>query len=330
LKDPELLLRPLRNQEAISSSSIEGTTVTAAELLLFEMNPSESGKRGDRLMDWIEVHNYNQAMTQGCDLLKTLPISSRLMKEMHKTLMRGARGKNKTPGDFRKHQVQIGHSGRYVPPSPGEIDSLMGNLDTYVNRPSDNLDPLIRAFVAHYQFEAIHPFLDGNGRIGRALLALMIYNWLGHSKPWLYMSAFYEKFRDEYVDTLYKTSATNAWTQWIEFCLRGTIQQATDSIQRCGEFIRLRREFHERVDRVASPTPRTHGIIEGLFVSPILRLSHISDKFNVTYPTAKADADLLIKAGILQELAGYKPKTVYSPELFRVAYNETVEEVKTA
>ena len=319
LPDPQLLLRPLQTREAITSSNIEGTYVTPQQLLLYELNPKESSRSTDRAGDWMEVHNYGLALKQGCELLQTLPICNRLCKSMHAALLRGVRGKNKAPGEFRSHQVQIGTNARFVPPPTGEVGRLMSNLENYINTDSTEIDKLVKCFIVHYQFETIHPFFDGNGRIGRAMLALMIYNWLGHSAPWLYMSAFYEKFRGQYVEYLFKVSANGDWTEWIEFCLQGAIQQARDSIRRCHEFKSLKNKFHEQV---TAPTPRTHSLIESLFVDPIVRVSSLAKKLSVTYPTAKADIELLMKHGILSELPDTRPRTVYCSEVFRIAYQE--------
>lgn len=321
LQDQQLLLRPLQNREALTSSKIEGTYVTPEQLLLYEMNPKDSAKPNAQVADWMEVHNYGIALKHGCELLQTLPMCNRVFKEMHGRLLRGVRGKNKTPGEFRTIQVQIGTGGRFMPPPASEIDRLTSNLEKYIND-NDGLDNLVKAFIVHYQFETIHPFLDGNGRIGRAMLALMIYKWLGHTSPWLYMSSFYEKVKDRYVDGLYGVSADGSWTEWIKLCLEGTIQQARDSISRCNEFNRLKKDFHQRV---TSPTSRTHTVIESLFIDPIVLTSRLAKRLGVTYPTAKTDVELLIKHGILEELPNERPKAYYCSEVFRVAYREQVE-----
>jgi Fic family protein len=323
LPEQQLLLRPLQNREALASSKIEGTFVTPEQLLLYELDPKDASRPSDRTADWIEVHNYGVALKLGCDLLKTLPICSRVFRDMHNALLRGVRGKNKAPGEFRDKQVQIGTSGRFVPPPANEIGRLMGNLETYINAKID-IDPLVKAFIVHYQFEAIHPFLDGNGRIGRAALALMVFNWLHHSAPWLYMSAFYEKLKDQYIERLYNVSTKGSWTDWIEFCLRGTIEQAHDSIRRCHEFNRLKKEFHQRVD---DPTSRTHSLIESLFVDPVISVARLTEKLGVTYPTAKADVALLIKHKILVELPDTRPKAFYCSEVFNIAYRETIDSI---
>jgi Fic family protein len=321
LPDPQLLLRPLQNREALTSSKIEGTYVTPEQLLLYELNPKEPTKTSSRAADWLEVHNYGVALKHGCELLKTLPVCNRVIREMHQRLLRGVRGKHYNPGEFRKIQVQIGTGARFIPPPHGEVDRLVGNMERYINT-DDGLDRLVKAFIVHYQFETIHPFMDSNSRIGRAMLALMIYQWLGHAAPWLYMSAFYERFRKEYIGSLYRVSTEGAWTQWIRLCLQGVVEQARDSINRCNEFNRLKKEYHQRV---VDPTPRTHSVIESLFIDPIVGPAQLAKKLNVTYPTAKADLDLLAKHGILAELTKARPKALYCPEVFQVAYRELIE-----
>ena len=324
LKDQQLLLRPLQNREAVTSSKIEGTYVTPEMLLLYEMNPTEANKPTDRAADWMEVHNYGIALQVGRELMKTLPLCGRLVMDMHAKLMKGVRGQSKDPGQFRRIQVHIGKPSQFVPPPHGEIARLIQNLEIYMNTTNDQLDALVKCFIVHYQFETIHPFMDGNGRIGRALLSLMAYHLLDHSEPWLYLSPFFERFKDEYTSKLYKVSSENDWTGWIEFCLRGTIEQAKDSIWRCNEFNRLKREFHDRV-KDYSPTSRTHELIESLFRNPIVSISSLSRTFGVAYQTAKADVAVLINAGILSELEDISPKTHFSKEVFTTAYSEEVK-----
>lgn len=319
LKDYQLLLRPLQNREAISSSNIEGTYITPEQLILFELNPNNPSEQSDRKADWQEVANYGHALHKGCELLKDLPICNRVIRSMHNALMQGVRGKDKRPGEFRNLQVQITYSGRFIPPPANEVIRLMDNLETYINSTRDAIDPLVRCFLVHYQFETIHPFSDGNGRVGRALLALMIYHWHKHTMPWLYMSSYLEQNKDEYFQRLYDISTKKQMVEWIKFCLNGVIQQANDSIDRCHRFNRLKIEFHKRID---SHSPRTHDLIEQLFVVPIVRISGVAKKHNISYPTAKSDIDKLIKAGILKELIDVFPKSHFSPEIMDIAYRE--------
>ena len=236
--------------------------------------------------------------------------------------MEDVRGTHRSPGAFRTWQVQIGSSARYVPAPPEHVDRLMSDFELYLNIEDARYDPLVRAFLAHYQFETIHPFGDGNGRVGRALLALTVYKWLGHSLPWLYMSAYYEQYRDEYMSHLFRISTQGTWTEWIEFCLRGTVAQANDAILRCRHFHRLRQEF---LTRLTTASPRTHRIIEELFLSPVVMVVHLAAKMDVTRQTAKTDVDRLVDAGILKHLAGFRPQAFYAPEIVRIAYDSRVE-----
>lgn len=323
LPNPLLLLRPLQRAEALASSRIEGTYVTAEQLLLYELDTREPRVVDERTADWREVFNYDRALKHGCELLKTLPVCNRLVREMHQILLGGVRGRDKAPGDFRKLQVQIGSNGRFIPPPSGEVQRLMDDLERYVNAEDGRYDPLIRCYLVHYQFETIHPFEDGNGRVGRSLLALMIYKWLGHEMPWLYMSAFFDQFKDEYVENLFSISAEGNWTRWLEFCLRGTIAQATDSIRRCNRLSCLRTEFHKRV---TSPSSRSHKIIEELFTSPIVTVASLAKDLGITYPTAKADVEKLVRVGILSELPGAYPRSFYSSEIMRIAYRNEQED----
>src|ERR1019366_2513401 len=193
LPDAELLLSPLKRREAIASSRIEGTYATAKDLMLFEISPQESKSPHSQVNAWREVFNYSKAIGQGNDLLMQLPFCGRLIKGLHDTLLDGVRGQQSNRGEWREHQVAIGSDRRYVPPPKPEMEKCLNDLERYINSVDDRYDPLVRAFIVHYQFEAIHPFGDGNGRIGRVLLSLMVKQWCNLSRPWLYMSSFFER-----------------------------------------------------------------------------------------------------------------------------------------
>jgi len=287
--------------------------------MLFEINPRRPTSEDDPANDWLEVANYGKALRHGGKLLDKLPLSLRVIRKMHEILLRNVRGRNRSPGEFRKLQVQIGADARYVPPPPERMQPCLDALEKYLNANDASYHPLVRCYIVHYQFEAIHPFLDGNGRVGRALLALMIYRWCGHYMPWLYMSPFYERHKDEYIDRLFQVSTRGDWSGWIEFCLRGTVLQARDSIRRCDQLRRLRDEFHRKVDK---PSSRTARIIEELFSRPLVTVPQLSQQYQVTYPTAKADIDRLVRVRILSELPELYPKTYYAAEIMKVAYEE--------
>lgn len=317
LPHPELLLRPLQRREAIRSSSLEGTYASAEELLLFELDPEPSAP-SDRMNDWLEVSNYATAIRLGATMLDTLPLSLRLIRAMHFELLDGVRGRDRAPGEFRRTQVHIGSDRRYVPPPPNELLPCLDDFEKFLNE-ADQIDPLIRTYLAHYQFEAIHPFIDGNGRVGRALLALCAYKWCGLSRPWLYVSPYFDDHKDEYIDTLFAVSTDGVWDRWFELCLRATIHACRDAIKRCDELGRLRDEYHAKADRTNG---RMHPLIEGLFSNPIVRVAEAARRLKVTYPTAKSDIAKLVELGILVELGHAYPKAFYSPAIFNAAYRE--------
>ena len=320
LPDPELLLSPLKRREAIASSRIEGTYATAQELMLFEISPQEARSAHSPVHAWREVFNYSQTLVQGNDRLMELPFCGKLIKELHATLMDGVRGQHSRRGEWRDHQVAIGSDRRYVPPPKIEMQKCIDDLELYINSPDEKYDPLVRAYLVHYQIEAIHPFADGNGRIGRVILSLMIANWCKLSRPWLYMSAYFEKFKDEYVDNLFKISTEGAWETWIEFCLNGTIEQANDAAGRCEKLGKLKDDMLERVR--CDGSPRTEQIVHLLFSNPMVQVSNLKKKLNKSYPTVQSDIDRLVKAKILYPVNGVRPKAYYSPEIMNIAYRE--------
>jgi Fic family protein len=319
LPNPELLLRPLQSREALRSSSLEGTYASPQQLLLFQLQPREPKSEKDPANAWLEVSNYSRALRQGMDFLQKLPLCLRLIRELHKTLMAGVRGKERAPGEFRKCQVHIGSDRRFVPPPSNRLSACLDEFEKELNQEDAKYDPLVRCYLIHYQFEAIHPFIDGNGRVGRALLSLMIHKWCGLTMPWLYMSAFFERYKDEYIDTLFRISSNGEWEKWIAFCLRGTVAQAEDSIRRCDELRILKDRY---LQAAGGTSVRAHAIIDDLFTSPLLTIPGLVKRFSITYPTAKTDVQGLIKKGVLAELKDVRPKTFFSPEIFDIAYRE--------
>ncbi len=193
LPNPELLLKPLQRVESLTSSRLEGTYATAEQVMLFELSPKQPQSSTDEVNSWLEVHNHTLALIEGFNDLKQMPFCLRMIKNWHRTLLEGVRGATSRIGEFRGQQVHIGYNRRYVPPPPGRMESSLFELEKYFNEPKDEFDPLVRCFLAHYQLEAIHPFSDGNGRIGRVVLSLMIYKWCDLTMPWLYLSPFFEE-----------------------------------------------------------------------------------------------------------------------------------------
>jgi Fic family protein len=318
LTNPELLLRPLESREAIQSSRIEGTYATARELLLFELGEQPGSPSDEQINAWKEVRNYRRALEHG--VRSKLPISSRLIRDMHRVLLSGVRGRERSPGEFRRIQVAIGLDRRFVPPPPQELPQCMDAFEKYLHATSP-FDPLVDCFLAHYQFETIHPFADGNGRVGRLLLAIMIQQRCGLSHPWLYMSELFERHRDEHFKGLFEISTRAAWTQWVEFCLQGVAEQARQTVARCHKLRTIRESYLAKLPDTHGSV-RLHEIVEGLFHSPFVRVTDAQQKLRITYPTAKADLNRLVAAGILRELPHARTKTYYARAIYDTAYRD--------
>ena len=314
LLNPGIMIKPLINREAIDSSTIEGTYATPQELLLFQMRQGEQGP--SLFEDAREVSNYSRAMESA--ISDESPITIDTLCEMHRVLLTGTRGEDKLPGQIRDRQVAVGNRYRFVPPPSGELPVLLNDLDEDFGQPL-SVDPLINAFLVHYQFEAIHPFNDGNGRVGRALLALMIYRNCGFTKPWLYLSSYFEQHRRGYIERLNRISTNGDWDSWIEFCLKATHSQAIATIQKCERVIGLQQDFENRV-ATAGGSFRLQQVLTRLFERQYMQIPELSEILEVTYPTANSDVEKLVELGILALLDDVSPKTFFSPELFQATY----------
>ena len=210
-----------------------------------------------------------------------------------------------------------------MPPPPAYLSSSLNDLENYLHASDTYFDPLVRAFLVHYQFEAIHPFCDGNGRVGRLLLSIMIAEWCQLSSQWLYMSAFFEKNKKNYMDLLLGVSTHGAWELWVEFCLEGVIAQAKDTEKRCDRLLELHRDFHERLKGGAV---RMSRLVDSLFKSPVITVTGYCKQFDVTYPTARSDLKKLHALGIIAPLDGLDIITYYCPSIYGVTYEDVPEE----
>lgn len=319
LPDPQLVLRPIQFREAVRSSSLEGTYTQPQQQALFELDPDaldESERKNDA---YREISNYDRALRSYFDQQQELPLSLRLIRRLHEVLMTGVRGADKEPGAFRRVQVHIGRPPRFVPPPAHQLSGCLDALEKYLHLEERAYDPLVDAFLVHYQFEAIHPFRDGNGRVGRLLLSAMIAERCGMSAPWLHMSSYFDANRDEYIDRLFNVSAQADWQSWIEFCLKGVIYQAKDTEARCRRLLALRQEFQSRVLSLKG-SYRLGDIVDSLFQNPVLQIPYIRSKYTTTYPTAKADVEKLVKVGILVEPEARRRRTFYSPQIMQIIY----------
>lgn len=318
LPDPNLLLRPLQKREAQRSSKLEGTFTNPQQQLLFELEPMAPSASDDTLSAFREVANYAVALRMGLQMLgEQVPFSQWLVRELHRILMEGVRGSDSNPGSFRACQVQIGRPPRFVPPPPFYLSELLDDFEAVARSDQRMVDPLVDAFLMHYQFEVIHPFEDGNGRVGRLLLALMITRWCGLANQWLYMSAYFDDNKDEYMERLLRVSTHNDWSGWIRFCLIGVVEQAKDTERRCDRLVQLSTMYKERVKTLAGSW-RLQSIVDHLFLVPAVRIPSLVDQHGVSYPTAKADVEKLASVGILQEIAGTSPRTFFAPEILEI------------
>jgi len=322
LPNPQLLLSPLQNREAQRSSSLEGTVTDPQQQALFDVDPRYPRSKEDPANAHREVFNYGRALRHRLENQEQLPLSLRLIRALHGVLMDGVRGADQNPGHFRRVQNQAGRPARYVPPPVNELPACLDAFEKYLHSEHE-FDPLVEAFLVHYQFEAIHPFGDGNGRVGRLLLALTIAEWCELSNQWLYMSAYFDKNKDSYIDLMFRVSTHGDWQSWIEFCLRGVIEQASDTKRRCQRLQDLNREFHEKLKAIRGSV-RLSAIVDELFETPVAIVTHVRRKHGVTYPTARSDLQKLESAGLLKKLEGVGQIAYYCPPIYDITFEDGV------
>jgi Fic family protein len=311
LPNPHLLIGPFSRREAVLSSKIEGTVASLSDLMSYEALGHGPNDRSDVH----EVANYVRALEYGLKRVTELPVSLRLMRELHERLMSGVRGGELTPGEFRTRQNWIGDPGckitdaTYVPPPVAEMTAALHDFENYVHATSP-LPPLIRMAILHYQFEAIHPFVDGNGRIGRLLITLMLVTEGLLPQPLLYLSAFFERHRSEYYRLLLGVSQQGNWTEWITFFLRGVAEQAEDAIVRANKLQRLSAEYREQLHGIRSSAALLK-LTDHLFNSPIITVPLAQAILKHSQPSAQHNIDRLVQKGILQEITGRQRGRVY-------------------
>jgi Fic family protein len=323
--DLGLLIRPFLSREAVLSSRIEGTVAELSDLFLFD----EAQTVEHRVPDVREVANYRRAVEIGLESLKRRPLSCSLIRELHQVLMTGVRGEEKDPGRFRERQVFIGSTlrieeARFVPPPWQEVTTLMQAFEQYLQAPS-SLPALVRLALAHYQFEAIHPFEDGNGRLGRLLITLQLCSEGLLPLPMLYLSAYFERYRAAYYDHLLGISQRAAWEPWITFFLRGVCIEADDAVQRVGRLMSLRREYHAMF-QTARASSLTLKLIDALFISPVVTMRRATKVLDITPAAAQAHIDRLIDGGILREMTGQKRNRIY----LATGILKTLDEIRPA
>jgi Fic family protein len=309
LPNPLVLMRPFARREAVLSSKIEGTQATLGELLA-----AEAGIVVERSPDDLrEVGNYVVALEHGIARLKDLPICVRLIREVHEKLMTGVRGQQAKPGEFRKIQNWIGKPGcspttaSYVPPPPDEVEPCLAAWEKFLHE--SDLPPLITIALAHYQFEAIHPFLDGNGRVGRLLITLFLIEHRILPAPLLYLSAFFEASRREYYDALRGISERGAWQDWIEYVLLGVARMSEDALGRAGKINIKLSEWQKAVSGESTRNPLR--VVELLAANPFITTKGCAEKLGVAFTTAQRAIERLEHLRIVQQVGDAKRDRVY-------------------
>src|SRR6266705_4813117 len=310
LPNPHLLIRPFIRREAVLSSRIEGTQSTLGELLA-----AEAGVAVERSPDDLrEVGNYVIALEYGIERLKTLPLSLRLVRELHEKLMTGVRGQHATPGEFRRTQNWIGRPGdtlaqaSYVPPPPDSLGDYLSAWEKFLH--DQMLPPLVHAALAHYQFETIHPFLDGNGRVGRLLITLELCERDVLPAPLLYLSAFFEATRTDYYGGLRGVSERGDWAGWLQYFLNGVARQAEDAMNRAERINALLTRWRAKLGGDAGAKV-AFRMVDILGANPFVTARGTEQRFGIAYNTAMRAIGQLENKGIVKEVSGAKRDRVF-------------------
>jgi Fic family protein len=301
LPNPHLLIAPYLRREAVLSSRIEGTQASLADLLAEEVGQAPQAAPDDVH----EVRNYVTALEYGVKRLDTLPLSLRLVRELHEKLMRGVRGEKATPGEFRRRQNWIGPkdcseaAASYVPPPVPDMKQALSDWEKFLHL-RDALPELVQCALMHEQFEAIHPFLDGNGRVGRLLITLFLIERGRLSQPLLYLSEYIERHKQDYYDALQRVRTHGAWSAWLRYFLEGVRWSAARAARQARELTALR----EKLRRKVAQAPKALALIDELFVNPYINVARAKGILGVTDPTARTAIAVLEKAGIVREATG--------------------------
>ncbi|AZI67819.1 Fic family protein [Kaistella daneshvariae] len=298
-------------KEAVVSSRIEGTQTQMDEALLDEEEISPERKN-----DWVEVNNYIRALNEAIKELETLPISSRLIKKTHQILLDSVRGEHKQPGEFRNSQNWIGGNSLadavFIPPNQVYVNELMGDLEKFLHNDDINVPALIKIGIAHYQFETIHPFLDGNGRIGRLLITLFLVDQKILNKPLLYLSAFFEKNKGLYYDNLTFVRSKTDMKQWLKYFLVGVAETAEKATQTLSEVLELKARLETLIHTTFGKRANNASVLlQYLFRKPVIHVNQVAEVTRSTYKTANDLVTEFVKAGILKEMTGQSRNRVF-------------------
>ena len=324
IPNPYVLLAPLTSQEAVLSSKIEGTQASLQELLKYEAGDHAVSEA--KVGDIEEILNYRKAMAAAIEELKTRPITLNLIKKLHAILLQGVRGQNLRRGEFRKNQNYIGRPGcameeaSYIPPAPEKVIASLDNWEKYIH--SQEVDPLVQLAIVHAQFEIIHPFMDGNGRIGRMLVPMFLFEKKLISYPTFYISSFLESHREEYYDRLGSISRNNQWEEWIRFFLRAVAEESEKNSYKARRILSL---YEEMKGLFVEWTKSQYSVIalDTLFAQPIISASDFKDRANIPKPTAARIFKVLQDQKVLEVI---RPARGQTPTI--VAFSKLLEIVE--
>jgi Fic family protein len=322
LPNPHLLIRPFSRVEAVASSKIEGTVTTLPELLMLEITEDQSKARNYTR----EVNNYTRALQHGLARLSELPLSKRLLSEVHTVLLEGVapnRGAHVRPGEFKVDQNWIGgrliQTARFVPPPRAEAMSAMDELEKYIHDETETLPLIVKLALIHYQFETIHPYPDGNGRVGRLLVPLMLCERRVMSQPLLYLSVYFERNYDRYIDLLFDVSKSGAWEAWIEFFLKGVEESARNAITKANALLDLHQRYMKEIQKARS-SALLGRIIDSLFEVPATTIPYVVREIGLSYNAAKNNIRKLAEMGIIAPIeAEGRSQWFYAREIGRIA-----------
>ncbi|MFA6902074.1 MAG: Fic family protein [Gallionellaceae bacterium] len=323
LPDPQLFLYAYVRREAVLSSQIEGTQSSLSDLLLFELDEVP----GVPFNDVVEVSNYIAALEHGMARLRAdFPLCNRLLREMHVHLMSRGRGSDKAPGEFRRSQNWIGGTrpgnARFVPPPPLEVEHCMAALEQFINQPANATPVLIKAALAHVQFETIHPFLDGNGRLGRLLIALLLHQGGLLAQPLLYLSLYFKQHRALYYELLGRVRTQGDWEAWVDFFLEGIEQTAQGAVLTAQRLVELFQQDSMRIQGTGRGAANALRVLNALRGHPVSSLKLLCTETGMSFPTVGKVMQMLTKLGISRELTGQRRNRVFVYDGYLSILNE--------
>lgn len=328
LPDPQLFLYAYVRREAVLSSQIEGTQSSLSDLLLFELDEAP----GVPLDDVVEVSNYVAALEHGMVRLRAgFPLSNRLIREMHEQLLARGRGSEKQPGEFRRSQNWIGGTrpgnAHFVPAPPELVSDLMSALERTFHDPDAEYPVLVNAALAHVQFETIHPFLDGNGRIGRLLIPLLLHDAGVLQQPLLYLSLYFKQHRNEYYRLLDRVRTVGDWESWLDFFFEGVATTATSAVDAAQRLATRFKEDSARVQTSGRSAATMLRVLQAMHERPVITLNEVSRRTGLSFPTSAKGMKSLVDAGLVRELTGYRRNRVFAYDRYLAIMGEGTEPV---